>query len=233
MKRFLRARFGLGTLVLALAFCQACARSQTLRSNDASSPSNEEKLPFHPEDDKSATSDNARPAVSPDPKPSGDLPFRASSQLHNLPAGTLLTVQLESPLTSRQAHAGDEFTASVVAPLIIDGNTLIDRGTAVTGSIESMQSRPGRPGGRPATGYFRLALTAIEVEGREVPIQTSSLFARAAWRPQTTAGASSSRGADGVRIQEGRRLTFRLTTPVNLIDAKSPANSPIPKPAGE
>jgi hypothetical protein len=233
MKGFLRARFVLGTLVLALAFSQACARSQTLRSSDANSPSNEEKLPFHPEDDKSATSDDAHPAVSPDPKPSGDLPFRAGPQLHNLPAGTLLTVQLESPLTSGKVHAGDEFTASVAAPLIIDGNTLIDRGTAVTGSIESMQSRPGRPRGSPATGYFRLTLTAIEVEGREVPIQTSSLFARAAWRVQTTSAASSSQGSDGVRIEEGRRLTFRLTLPVTLIDAKSPANSPIPKPAGE
>src|ERR1700693_6600331 len=102
MKGFFRARVVLGTLVLALAFSTACARSQTPRSGDASSASSEEKLPFHPDDDKSATSDDDHPAVSPDTNPSGDLPFRAIPQLHNLPAGTLLTVQLDSTLSSGQ-----------------------------------------------------------------------------------------------------------------------------------
>lgn len=132
------------------------------------------------------------------------MPF--GSHAHVLPSGTLLTVQLESPLSTADVRDGDTFTASVAAPLAIDGDPLIERGAVATGHVESVRAHAG-------SGYFQLKLSTIAVEGRQLSLQTSSLFAQA-----------TSQHQDGVRVQKGRRLTFRLTSPVTLNEPKSMAN---------
>jgi hypothetical protein len=206
MTRLLQSRPVFGTLCLALglSLSQGCARSQPLHRGDPGSAASEQELPFHPETDQGSASDGAHPAVSPDPKLTSALPFGAHTRV--LPSGTLLTVQLENSLSTAKVRAGDAFTASVAAPLAIDGDSLIERGTAATGHVESVRSQAG-------SGYFQLTLSAITVDGRPVALQTSSLFTRGTFR-QT----------DEVRVQKGRRLTFRLTSPVTLNEAKSVAN---------
>jgi hypothetical protein len=65
-------------------------------------------------------------------------------------------------------------------------------------------------------------LSAITVEGRPLALQTSSLFARGTLQQP-----------DGVRVQKGRRLTFRLTSPVTLNDSNSMATRQTPGPTTE
>ena len=115
-------------------------------------------------------------------------------------------MQLENSLSAAKVRDGDSFTASVAAPLTIDGDPLIERGTVATGHVESVRSQAG-------SGYFQLTLSALTVEGRPLALQTSSLFARGTLQQ-----------SDGVRVQKGRRLTFRLTSPVTLNEPKSMAN---------
>ncbi len=115
-------------------------------------------------------------------------------------------MQLEDSLTAAKVRDGDTFTASVAAPLTIDGDPLIERGAVATGHVESVRSQAG-------SGYFQLTLSALTVEGRPLPLQTTSLFARGTLQQ-----------ADGVRVQKGRRLTFRLTSPVTLNEPKSMAD---------
>ncbi len=196
------AVFRVVCLVLGLGLSQNCARSDPRGASG--SPASEQKLPFHSETDQASASEGAHPAVSPDPKMANSLPFGPTAR--TLPSGTLVTVQLENTLSTAKVRAGDSFTASVAAPLAIDGDRLIERGTAATGHIESMRSRAG-------AGYFQLTLNAITVDGRPVLLQTSSLYARA-----------TAQQPDGVRVQKGRRLTFRLTSPVTVGEPKSTAN---------
>jgi hypothetical protein len=227
MKRLLQSRsiFGMFWLALGLSLSLSCARSEPAQRTGASSPGGGQALPFHPDTDNASAGDGAHPAVSPDPKPATGLPFRSGLHPRVLPAGTLLTVQLENSLSTTTVHAGDSFTASVAAPLTMDGDTLIARGSAVTGCVESMQSLAAHPGLTQPSGYFRLTLNAIDVEGRPVALQTSSLFARGTSQPPSIlSSASVSDRSDGVRVQKGRRLTFRLTAPVTLNDANSVAN---------
>jgi hypothetical protein len=132
------------------------------------------------------------------------LPFR--SHPHILPSGTLLTVQLENSLSTAKVRDGDTFTASVAAPLTIDGDPLVERGAVATGHIESVRTQSG-------SGYFQLRLSALTVEGRQLALQTTSLFTR-----------GTSEQPDEVRVQKGRHLTFRLTSPVTLNEPKSIAN---------
>jgi hypothetical protein len=203
---------------LALTLSQGCARSEPANPTSAGSAS-EQKLPFRPDTDQAASSSGgAHPAVPPDPKSATGLPFRAESHPRILPSGTLLTVQLEDSLSTATVHAGDAFTASVAAPLTIDGDTLIERGTAVTGRVESAQSQADHPGLVPSSGYFRLTLNAITVEGRQLALQTSSLFARGTSEPSNVSSPGSPPGlrSPSLQVQKGHRLTFRLTAPVSL-----------------
>jgi hypothetical protein len=217
---------------LVLSLSQGCARSEphpnnpgsnnpgsnnpgsnNLGSNNPGSLAGEQKLPFHPESDQASAVEGSHPAVSPDPKATSALPFVPHQRV--LPSGTLLTVQLEDTLSAAKVHAGDVFTASVAAPLAIDGDRLIERGAVATGQIESVRAHSG-------SGYFQLRLNTITVEGRPVALQTLSLFARATLQK-----------TDGVGVRSGHRLTFRLTSPVTLSEPKSVADRQSPGPTTE
>jgi hypothetical protein len=225
-----------GFCVLCLSLTQGCARSEPTPRTEPASPASEQELPFPQDADHGSASDGAHPAVPPDPKLAGGLPFREGSQPRILPSGTLLTVQLEDSLSTTNVRAGDAFTASVSAPLAIDGQTLIERGTTVTGRVESEQLQAHRPGLVQGSGYFRLTLNAITVGGgRQLMLQTSSLFTRGTLQQSK----ASSRGGPldppsvGVCVPKGRRLTFRLTAPVTLDDPNPMASRQSLRPATE
>jgi hypothetical protein len=201
---FFRRVFGTFCLALGLSLSLSCAHSQPLHRDETGSVASEQKLPFHPETEQASASDREHPAFSPDPNATSALPFGSHS--HTLPSGTLLTVQLENTLSAAKARAGDTFMASIAAPLAVEGGPLIDRGTTATGHIESVRSQAG-------SGYFQLTLSAITVEGRAILLRTSSLFAKGTFQQ-----------SDDVRVQKGRRLTFRLTSPVTLDEPKSMAS---------
>jgi hypothetical protein len=233
------AVFGMFCLVLSLSLSlsEGCARPE--RPANAGSSASEQKLPFYPDVEQTSASDSFhrkdRDNASADPKPAAGLPFRAGSHARILPSGTLLTVELEDPLSTSKVRAGDAFTASVTAPLTVDGETLIARGATVTGRVESAQLQADRPGLVSGSGYFRLTLNAVAVDGRQLALQTSSLFARGTSQPSNVSspGTASDLRSDGILVQKGRRLTFRLTAPVTLDDPNSMADrqsvGPIPE----
>lgn len=207
--------FGVLCLAVGLSLSQGCARSEPLHRGDTGSSASEQKLPFHPDADQASTTEGAHPAVSLDPNATSGMPFRTGSHSRILPSGTLLTVQLEDALSTAKVRVGDPFVASVAASLAVDGDPLIERGAMATGHIESVRTDAG-------SGYFQLTLTAIAVEGRQLALQTSSLFA-----------AGKAQQSDEIRVQKGRRLTFRLTSPVVLDEPKSVANGQTLSPATE
>lgn len=205
-----------------LGLSQGCAGPSPLRRADETSPVSD-KLPFHT-DTVHAAGGGATPAVPSDPKLGGGVPFRGRLHQRVLPAGTLLTVQLSRTLSAARVRAGDNFAAAVAAPIRIDGETLVDRGAAVTGRIESTESETDQDR---ALGYFRLTLNSITVAGKLVPLQTSSLFA-----PGTTQSSSLSR-SNSIRVQKGHRLTFRLIAPVTLDNSGTTANQEFSGPTSD
>jgi hypothetical protein len=218
-------------LGIAVSLSQGCARSGNLHRTDADakSPASAQEIPFQQNADH-APDYSARPALPADPKPGGDAPFRSGSPALGLPAGTLVTVQLETPLAISQVRAGEAFTASLAGPIIVNGYTLVQRGTPVSGRVESAQLSAERAGLGPDPGYVRLTLNAITVDGRELAVQTSSLFARGT----SASGLSSAKlSLTGFVVSKGRRLTFRLTAPVPLADPNSIANRQAPRTAND
>src|SRR5262249_1956291 len=91
-----------------------------------------------------------------------------------LPAGSPLTVRMQTSLSSVSSNAGDHFTAALDEPVVIEGQVAVPRGAVVTGGVLAARSS----GRLHDPGYLRIALTSIEVDGKSVQIETSSIFAK-------------------------------------------------------
>jgi hypothetical protein len=205
-------------LLWVLALTPACNRLGAAGDAQTASGS-DRKIPFHSDQSAGNAVQSIPPAEAKD-----SIPFR-SAHPRILPSGTLLTVRLEQPLNSSSVHAGDVFTAVVAEPVTVDSEALVSRGTAVTGAIESALASSEQGG----AGYIRLILYAITIDGKQIPLQTSSLFAQGISQPS----GRKSRGEaapTGIQLPPGRRLTFRLTVPASLDGQSSVANGQYPGP---
>ncbi len=90
-----------------------------------------------------------------------------------VPAGTALSVRLQNAISSASNRAGDEFAAVLDEPIVINGRTVAARGAAVHGRVVA-----ARPSGRlHNSGYLRLALISLDIQGKAVPVRSSSVFA--------------------------------------------------------
>jgi hypothetical protein len=184
----------------------SCSRPAGPRPQD-STQTDAGQVPF--QNAANAPSDASR--LSPvDPnkgsKAESALPFRDSQ---DLPAGTLVTVRLKEPISSDYPGERLTFGAVVDEAVQVDGNTLLARGASVAGRVESARTSQMKKD----RGYVRLTLDAIDFGGRQLPVQTSSLFVHgnAANRSASETGAFS----QVIHLESGRRLTFRLIEPVS------------------
>ena len=85
-----------------------------------------------------------------------------------VPEGTLIPVTLDQTLSSEDNNTGDGFDASVSAPIVVGGKTIIPQGARVRGVVVDAQSS-----GRLKTpGRLELTLTSIEVGGSRYDIDT-------------------------------------------------------------
>jgi hypothetical protein len=129
------------------------------------------------------------------------LPFQSTDVV---PAGTLLTVRLKASL---DAVSGSKtpFEALLDEPVTVEGNALIPRDAVLSGEMESAPLSKTHPD----RGYLRLTLTSLRVDKTSVPILSASLYVR---RQSSDARAESVT----IRLEKGRRLTFRLKEQVFL-----------------
>jgi hypothetical protein len=146
-----------------------------------------------------------------------------------LPEGTPIPIRLQSELSSRSSHAGDIFNATVDNAVVVDGQTLISRGTTATGRVleakPSASSRGSSSGTSSEPGYLRIVLVNLNIGGRLVTIETSSIFAKGGSREErngSTNAASSGYQKDvnekdkDIVFGVDRRLNFRLAQTIDL-----------------
>jgi hypothetical protein len=195
VSRFPNRRSPIWWLILTILWAVGCSRQIEVPTEGATQT---DQTPFREKggvEDEDAINAVAVPSRT---EGNNSLPFGGPSYV---PAGTLLTVRLKSPVTALSGAKGNPFQAITEEPVVVEGNTMIPPGTVVAGRIESWRISKIRPD----RGYVRLALESLEVGGQDVPLRTASLFA-----PQ----APQDEGI--IRLEKGRRLTFRLTQALSL-----------------
>jgi len=86
-----------------------------------------------------------------------------------VPAGTKFRIALLDAVSSDKSRAGDQFLASLTEPIVVDGKTVLAKGTRVRGRVLNA-NESGRVKGRAS---LQLALTQIvRNEGQSVSIST-------------------------------------------------------------
>jgi len=132
-----------------------------------------------------------------------------TSSVADMPAGTVISVRLETPLSSASSHEGEAFEGVLDDPIVVRGKVVASRGTMVAGRVVAAKASDGQQ----TSGYLRLTLSAIALHGRSQAIQTSSLFEKGgSAEVLATASIASppNAGAQDVELDANSRLTFRL-----------------------
>jgi hypothetical protein len=230
MKPYRGRIFSIGSLLLLLVLVLAgCSRQPGPATTDNSGT--EQQMPFDRPADKKG--------VSP----------TASLLPASIPAGTPITIRLQSSVSSASSQSGDSFEAALDEPVVINGQAVAPRGATVTGKVVEAKAS----GHLQDPGYLRLTLTAISIDAKLLPIQTSNIFVKGGSHEKrnlemigggaaagaligglagggkgaligTTIGAAGGTGtayATGkkdVGFAAERRLTFRLTQAVSMLN---------------
>jgi hypothetical protein len=155
MRHFRDQIFRIGSLlVLSSLILTGCSRQPGPQASDSGT---EQKMPFdRPVDNK---------GVSP----------TASLLPASIPAGTPITIRLQSSVSSASSQAGDSFDAVLDEPIVINGQSIAAPGATVTGKVVEAKAS----GYLQDPGYLRLTLTAVSLDAKLVPVQTSSIFVKA------------------------------------------------------
>jgi hypothetical protein len=82
-----------------------------------------------------------------DEKTPAELPEKARFREVTLPAGTDLTIELTSPVSSATANAEDPVTAELERAVVVDGVDVLPAGSMVRGEVTSVE-RAGKVKGR-------------------------------------------------------------------------------------
>jgi hypothetical protein len=137
-----------------------------------------------------AASSTRTPAPAATPRPASPAP--AAPRVFEVPGGTNVSVLLIDPVSSATNAAGDQFLASIAEPIIVNGQTIVERGTKVQGRVVNAEGA-GRVRG---VASIQLALTGILDGDRVIPISTEAFVSEA----ETTRGRDAAviGGAAGI-----------------------------------
>lgn len=103
--------------------------------------------------------------------PQQQLPFVEGKALV-VPANTAIYVRLQQSISSATAQSGQNFSAELDEPLVVEGQTLAPKGAPVTGKVVAARES----GHLHNAGYLRITLSSIMLNGKTVPLQTNSVF---------------------------------------------------------
>jgi hypothetical protein len=119
-------------------------------------------------------------------------------------AGTVLKVALIDPISTEKSTPGDHFSGTLAEAVVIDGRTLLEKGTAVRGRIFDLRE-PRRLNGGAA---LHLILTEIMVGGKSVAITTKHF--------EALADLGAATRDNDIHLATMARLDFVLATQIEI-----------------
>jgi hypothetical protein len=160
--------------LLALCFVIGCASKSATPASSTENP--------NPSGDNAAangTTGSKSSATSGKSAASKPVP-----QTITIPAGTVITVHLGEPLSSKESSAGQGFSASVAEPVVVQGKTVIERGAAARGTVVDAKSMGHFKGG----ALLEVRLTSVSINGRETSVDTGMVARSASGKGKRSAG---------------------------------------------
>jgi hypothetical protein len=113
-----------------------------------------------------------------------------------VPADTVISVVLDQTISSKTAHSGDKFSATIESPVDIGGKVAIPKGARADGVVKDAKAAGRFKGG----ATLALELTSITVSGRDYEVQTSSAAMSSKGKGKRTAAMVGGGAAGGAAI---------------------------------
>src|SRR6267378_4464224 len=113
-----------------------------------------------------------------------------------VPADTVIAVVLDQTISSKTSKSGDKFTATVEAPIEIEGKVAIPKGARAEGVVSDAKAAGRFKGG----AALSLTLTSVTVNGRDHEIQTSAAMTSSKGKGKRTAVMVGGGAAGGAAI---------------------------------
>jgi hypothetical protein len=113
-----------------------------------------------------------------------------------VPARTAIPVVLDQSISSKTAAAGQSFSATLQAPIAVDGVIVIPKGAHATGEVTDAKSAGRFKGG----ATLGITLTSINVRGTEYKIDTTDRKSVSKGKGKRTAAMVGGGGAGGLLI---------------------------------
>ncbi len=106
--------------------------------------------------------------------------------------GTNIRVTIDQDVSSKDSNVGDRVSASLAAPIVVNGSVVVPQGAKVSGKVTAAKSAGRFKGG----AELAITLTSIEVSGKRYSIQTSTFSDTGKGRgKRTVEGAGIGAGA--------------------------------------
>ncbi len=173
--------FSCGILALALVLCLSASayaqqqqqdqRQQGQAQQQAGQQQSQDPLAkptYAPQEADKPPYSHDRPAqTAPEARPSP--PVQSVPDTLTVPAGTILLMRMNDYLSSDHSKIGDQFTAVLDQPLVVNGWVVARRGQVLVGQVKEVR-QAGRIKGTSELGVELTDLTTVD--GRQVPILT-------------------------------------------------------------
>ncbi len=196
LQKTMKVRLSTSIIVVALAgmLLAAGCKKQDQQSNNQQNPNQPaqtQPAPNQPAQPGAAPGVAAAPpnAAAPTPAPTAGSPGSAPAPppapaSYTIPAGTRVSVSLGQTLSSKTSQAGESFSATVTAPVSVDGHEVIPAGAAATGTVTD-----AKPLGRFKGGaVLAVRLDSVRVDGHTYEVATSSVERVEKGKGKRTAG---------------------------------------------
>ena len=141
-----------------------------------------------------------------------------------VPAGTRLVIRTTEAIDSSRHSAGHRFRAQLEGALVVDGVTVVPRGTFLHGRLVSA-SQSGRMVG---SSELTVEFTDVMIDDQLIPISTGTLGAQTGGEAGRTVGRTARAAAVGGLIggSSGARTGARVGVGASILTSGSSINIP-------
>ena len=142
----------------------------------------------------------------------------------SVPAGTRLVVRMSDSVDSSRHGAGHRFRGQLESAVVIDGVTVLPRGTTVHGQVMAAQ-QSGRAVG---SSSLSLAFTDVMIDDVLHPISTEGMNAQTSGEGARTVGRTARAAAIGGLIDgsSGARTGAKVGAGVSILTSGASVNVP-------